>query len=223
MRSLVRLVAVVAVVLGLPILTAPWWSGPLQSQIEQWQQHPPSQAWLATGLILVLASDILLPVPSGPVITLAGGQLGAASTAVAAWFGLTLGGVMAFAVAKRLGPAVTGRFVAPQDLPGLKASGREHDAWLLLVTRPLPVLAEATVIVCGTLDTSWHRLLWTLGIGNAVVATAFAVLGERANEQEWMLVALVLSVVVPLSLTWIARRRWLQRQESSKASSGDES
>ncbi|MEM9512629.1 MAG: VTT domain-containing protein, partial [Cyanobacteria bacterium P01_E01_bin.48] len=147
------------------------------------------------------------------------GQLGIATTAIAAWLGLMLGGLLAFAVAKRLGPAVTERLILAADLDGLKSSARENDVWLILVTRPLPILAEATVLVCGTLDTSWRNLLWTLAIGNAVVAIAFAALGQQATDQEWLLIAIVLSVMLPLALTWIVRARWLRKTASSTSES----
>ncbi|MCO6047200.1 VTT domain-containing protein [Aeoliella sp. ICT_H6.2] len=213
MRSLIRLVLVVAILLGLPLLTVSLWSGPLEHWFEAWRQSPPPAGWLVAALVAVLAADILLPVPSGPVITLAGGQLGIALTAASAWVGLMLGGVAAFAVTKRWGPAVARRLAAPEELDNLRATAHEHDVWLLLVTRPLPILAEATVLLCGALDTRWSRLLWTLSVGNAAVATAFAVLGSQAEEHEWMATAIVLSVVVPLAGTWVVRHRLKRRAE----------
>lgn len=220
MRSLIRLVLVVAVLLGLPLLTASLWSGPLEHWFATWRESPPPAGWLVVALVAVLAADILLPVPSGPVITLAGGQLGVALTASAAWLGLMLGGVAAFAVTKRWGPAVAARFAAPEELENLRTTAREHDVWLLLVTRPLPILAEATVLLCGALDTRWSRMLWTLAVGNAAVATTFAVLGSQAEEHEWMATALVLSIVVPLAGTWIVRHRIRRRAEMNEGTAG---
>lgn len=208
MPALVRLVGVIAIVLVVPLATTTLWYSPLEALLEGWRDDPPTTIWLAAALGAVLAADILLPVPSGPVITLAGGQLGVVTTAAAAWLGLMLGGLVAFAVAKRLGPSVTERLIPAADLEGLKSSARQHDVWLLLVTRPLPILAEATVLICGTLDTTWRNLLWTLAIGNAAVAIAFAVLGQQATDQEWLLIAIVLSVMLPLAFTWIVRARW---------------
>lgn len=210
MRSLLRIITVIAILLGVPLLTAALWSGPLEQLFARWQQSPPPAIWLALGLIAVLAADILLPVPSGPVITLAGGQLGTLPTTAAAWTGLMLGGIAAFAITKRWGRPLAERLAPPDELGRLRDAARRHDVWLLLVTRPLPILAEATVLVCGTLDTSWWRLLWTLAAGNAVVALAFALLGSQAEEHEWMMVAIVLSVVVPLAGTWMLRQRLKQ-------------
>jgi uncharacterized membrane protein YdjX (TVP38/TMEM64 family) len=210
MRTLLRLVGLVAVVLGVPLLTAVAWSGPLEHWLEAWRQSPPPAGWLAAALVLVLAADILLPVPSGPLITLAGGQLGLGTTVIAAWLGLMLGGLVAFAVAKRWGASLAERFAAPAELSNLRATAREHDVWLLLVTRPLPILAEAAVLLAGTLDTRWSRLVGALAVGNAAVALAFAVLGKQAQEHEWMLMAIVLSIVVPLAGTCIVRRRMLR-------------
>ncbi|WP_442483411.1 TVP38/TMEM64 family protein [Aeoliella sp. SH292] len=211
MHSLLRLVLVVAVVLGVPLLTAALWNGPLERWFAAWHDSPPPTAWIVTALVGVLAADILLPIPSGPVITLAGAELGVPVTAVAAWLGLMLGGTSAFAITKRWGTRLAERFAAPEDLANLRTSAREHDVWLLLVTRPLPILAEATVLLCGALDTCWSRMLWTLAVGNAAVALAFAFLGSQAEEHEWMTVAIVLSIVVPLAGTWLVRQRLKRR------------
>ena len=215
MRSLVRLVGVVAVLLGIPLLTMVVWSGPLEAWLENWNETPPAAGWLAVALMLVLAADILLPVPSGPLITLAGGHLGVAMTALAAWLGLMLGGLVAFAVAKRWGQPIAERLAAPDDLANLRGAAREHDVWLLLVTRPLPILAEATVLLTGTLDTRWRRLIGSLAVGNAAVALTFAMLGSQAEEQEWMVTAIVLSIVVPLAATWFVRREVLRRSSET--------
>jgi 3-dehydroquinate synthase len=206
MRSLLRLVGVVTILLGVPLLTAAAWSGPLGHWFEGWREAPPAAIWLVVALVLALAADILLPVPSGPLITLAAGQLGMPTTALAAWTGLMVGGLAAFAVAKRWGVPLAGRLAAPADLANFRTTASEHDVWLLLVTRPLPILAEAAVLLAGTLDTQWPRLIASLAVGNAAVAVAFAVLGQRAEEHEWMTIAIVLSIVVPLAGTWMVRQ-----------------
>lgn len=198
------------------MLTVALWSGPLEASLAAWQTNPPPTTWLVGGLIALLAADILLPVPSGPLITLAGGQLGASLTAASAWLGLMLGGLLAFAAAKRWGVALAWRFADPGELTRLQGIARQHDVWLLLITRPLPILAEATVLLVGVLNTSWTRLVASLAVGNAAVAIAFAVLGQQAEQNEWMLVALVLSVVVPLAGTWVLRRRLHQRTTPSE-------
>lgn len=205
------MVGVVAVLLALPLLTVSLWSDPLEGWMASWRESPPPAGWLAAALVVVLAADILLPVPSGPLITLAGGHLGLAMTAAAAWVGLMLGGIAAFAITKRWGGSLAERLASADDLKNLKTLADEHDTWLLLVTRPLPILAEATVLLCGALDTCWSRLLWTLAIGNGVVALAFALLGSQAEEQEWMATAIVLSIVAPLAATLVVRQRMRQR------------
>lgn len=216
MLPFIRLLTLITILLALPLLTVSLWSGPLENWIESWQDTPPSAGWLATALVLVLAADILLPVPSGPLITLAGGHLGVPLTAMTAWLGLMLGSVAAFGITKRWGGKLARKLASPEDLATLQAMADKHDTWLLLVTRPLPILAEATVLLCGALDTRWSRLLWTLAIANAAVALTFAALGQQAEQQEWMTIAIVLSIVVPLAATQLVRQRirsLMQHQE----------
>ena len=207
MKAFLRILLVVVVLLVLPLVTVAARQGPLESQLAEWKQSPPSSLMLVLLLIAALASDILLPVPSGPLITLAGGQLGVAVTAIAAWLGLMLGGLVAFAIAKRWGHAAAAKFASADELQRLVQVARKHDVGLILITRPLPILAEAAVLVAGVLDVEWRRLVASLAVGNAVVAVTFAALGQQAAEQEWMAIAIVLSVVLPLALTWFVRMR----------------
>ena len=212
-RSLVRLTLLVAIVLAVPLVGFAAWAGSLEEWLALWRENPPSPLLLAGILVLLLASDILLPIPSGPLITLAGAQLGGVFAAAAAWLGLMLGGVAAFGLAKRYGRPFAERIASPEDIEALRHVAKQHDVWLLLITRPLPVVAEATVLLLGLLRTGWPRLLGSLGVGNGVVAVVFALLGEYANQSEWLAIAVILSIALPLAAGWVGRK-WLIRSTS---------
>lgn len=200
MRQWVRLVGLVAVLLAVPLLVAAAWGQLLADDIALWQASPPADVVLSAVVIGVLASDLLLPVPSGPVMTLAGAQLGTLPAVVVTWLGLMLGSTIGFALGRYGGRPLLARFVSDRDLADLDAAGSRHGVWVLLVTRPMPILAEASVIVAGMMRTPWWTFLATVAFGNLLCALIFCTLGDYAAANEWITVALFLSVVGPVLL-----------------------
>lgn len=64
---------------------------------------------------------------------------------------MTVGGMIAFALARRWGRPLAERFAGAEELSELEDTASTHGTWLVLLTRPLPVLAEAGVLLVGTL------------------------------------------------------------------------
>ena len=64
----------------------------------------------------VLASDVFLPVPSGPLSTLAGSQLGFLLGTAASTLGMTLGGMVAFGLARLWGWPLAERLASVEHL-----------------------------------------------------------------------------------------------------------
>jgi uncharacterized membrane protein YdjX (TVP38/TMEM64 family) len=204
---IVTLVAALPLVAGLPLAPS------LAGWYADFQQSPPGRGTLVGIVVLLLAGDILLPVPSAPLITLAGAHLGWPLTAMAAWAGLTLGAGLALAVTRVLGDRAAHRLVGPQELEGLREACDRHGVWLVLVSRPLPVVAEGVLLTVGLLEPRWWRTLGTATVGNAVVATTLAWLGERAEQHEALAIGVALSIAVPLAATWYVRRAIANRTD----------
>jgi uncharacterized membrane protein YdjX (TVP38/TMEM64 family) len=211
MRQWLRLVALVAILLAVPLLVTAVWGQLLADDIARWQSSPPADAVVAASVIGVLAADLLLPVPSGPVMTLAGAQLGTLPAVLVTWIGLMLGAMIGFALGRYGGRPVLARHVSDRDLADLDTAGSRYGLWVLLITRPMPILAEASVIVAGMMRTPWMQFFAAVAIGNLVCSMIFCTLGEYAAANEWMTVALFLSVVGPVLLLIAMRRRLASR------------
>jgi membrane protein DedA with SNARE-associated domain len=207
MRQWVQLVALVAVLLAVPLLVAAIWGQLLADDLVSWQASSPSKVVLSAVVIGVLAADLLLPVPSGPVMTLAGAQLGALPAIGVTWVGLMIGSTIGFALGRYGGRPLLARFVSERDLADLELSAQRHSLWMLLITRPMPILAEASVIVAGMLRTPWWLFFTVVSVGNLLCAIIFCTLGEYAAANEWIVVALFLSVVVPVLMLVGLRHR----------------
>lgn len=210
MQNLAKPLLIILLVLIVPILPLLVWGEAFTSWLDAWREHPPAASTLVAGVITVLAADIVLPVPSGPVMTLAGAQLGTLPAAAAGWIGTSLGALVGYAAAWRWGWPVAVRLASRRELRVLRRSGRISLPWLLLISRPLPILAEATVLLAGLVRLPARQGLPAVLGGNLLLAICFAALGQTAAEQQRLLPALFATVLLPICLGFLARR-WLLR------------
>ena len=214
MDRLIRHVALLGVILLIPIvpfLLAGEW---VDAQVAAWCADPPSPAAVAAVVVGLLAGDVLLPVPSSLVGTLAGSQLGVVGGTAASWTGMTLGAVVAFGLGRWFGPLVARRLATADDLQRSAELTSRFGPWVLVVCRAVPVLAEASVLVLGVHRLPWRRFWLPMLLSNLGIALAYAAFGTVAARHHWLPAALAISVALPLSLSALARR-WLGKRGRS--------
>jgi membrane protein DedA with SNARE-associated domain len=179
MKGIWRLFLLVCLALLAPIVPFLLFGGALESQVNQWLSPPPPDWQLALLTVALLATDILLPVPSSLISTLA----------------------------KTFGRAIAHRFCRPDDLVRLDRFGQIYGAWTVVATRALPVLAEAAVFVVGLTELSWRRFLPAMMLSNLGIALVYALLGHFARSQGALALALAASIALPLLAATMTR--WL--------------
>ncbi len=207
-NPLVKPLLLVALVLVLPLVLLAFAGESFAEVQDRWKAAPPSSGVLFVAVTAILATDVFLPVPSGPISTLAGSQLGIAAGTLASTIGMTVGGCIAFALARRWGRPLAERFSSSQSLNDLELIANNYGVSLVLVTRVLPVLAEAAVLLLGTLQMQWSTFLPTLVASNLIIAACYAILGATASEHDWLPTAVCLSIAVPLCLVLVINRRF---------------
>ncbi|MGC4003586.1 MAG: VTT domain-containing protein [Pirellulales bacterium] len=163
---------------------------------------------LAGGAILAQTSDILLPIPSSMVGTLVGARFSLPTAVLINWTGLMLGAVVGFSLARWCGGAFVRRISDADDLARLELLAERHGPRTLVLTRALPILAEATVLIFGSARMPWRVFLPPVALGNLGIAAIYAALGHWARTENAELWALVASIAVPLAATIAARIFW---------------
>jgi len=166
-------------------------------------------AWHAASVVAgLLASDVLLPIPSSVVATAAGITLGFWRGTAAIWIGMTAACVLGYAFGARTTRAAE-RFV------GASAMARAHGLWdrfgdyAIVFCRPVPVLAEATVVFAGVARRPFGHFISMSAWANLGVALGYAAIGAFSMRVESFLLAFAGSLVVP-GLAMLASRRWLR-------------
>jgi membrane protein DedA with SNARE-associated domain len=184
-------------VLGLVI--APWlvWG----SAVEAWagkmlvdRQVPPYFGWWVVGL---LAADVFLPIPSSIVAVAAGVFLGVGLGGVATFVGLTLGCMLGYACGFQWGPRTARKVVGERDWTRAERWAKRYGAMLVLVLRPVPVLAEASTFYAGASRVPAAWFFAASAVGNAVIAVVYVVVGSVSADSGDLEPALMAGFLLP--------------------------
>jgi uncharacterized membrane protein YdjX (TVP38/TMEM64 family) len=161
---------------------------------------------LAGTLTILLALDVLLPVPSSVVSTAAGARFGIAGGIAISWVGLTAGCILAAALGRKLGRPFAEWLVGDRALLRAGETARRWGAGALVVCRAVPVLAEASVLLAGVTSMPWRNFLAVTSLANLGIAAIYAWVGQQAMESGAFLLAFGGAVGVPAIALWLWSR-----------------
>ena len=209
MRSLLRLLVLIVILLLVPVLPFLIFGRAFEGRMTEWVTRGGSTAQTAGLIVGLLATDVLLPVPSSLVST---------------WrcaFGLDWrdgrivgrdesGGRARFRAGAYGGRPVAERLAGPEELQRIEQLSRRYGPSVLVVTRALPVFAEASVLLVGIEGLAWRRFLPPVLLSNLGIALAYSAFGDFAAGHPWLPLALGISLALPLPLAMFARH-YLER------------
>lgn len=141
------------------------------------QAHLDRSSWptavLSVGL---LVSDVALPVPSSAIMVAQGAAFGLVAGALLALLGGTGATMVAYLVGRRSQPWVH-RLVSPAEQRRAAALMKRHGVWAVIISRPVPMLAETVAIAGGVERLPWRQVLLAGVAGNLIPALAYAAVG----------------------------------------------
>ena len=201
-NPLLRWMLVLALALAVPIVPFLWFGEAAEAQFLAWLDRSSSPGVNAALVVALLAVDIVLPVPSSVVNTFAGKVLGFWGGTAAAWCGMTLGSIAAFGLVRVLGRPIARRLSSEEDLARAESMADRYGILILVLARPVPVIAEASVVLMGIMQLGWWRFLLAVSLSNLGIAAVYAALGNRVQ----LPIALAASIAIPLLVTLLAKR-----------------
>lgn len=163
----------------------------------------------AGACFLLLVLDVFLPVPSSLVAILSGRILGPAGGFVLNWVGITLGHVVGFGLARRGGRPLAIRLLGEDGLARAGTEWGRGSTASLVLSRPLPVLAEAVAMYAGLSTIPLRRFALVVSIANLPHAAIYAFAGAGSVEAGGALWVSLAALGVPTAawLAFQARRR----------------
>ncbi|MEW4490207.1 VTT domain-containing protein [Thalassoglobus sp. JC818] len=178
-----------------------------ENEIRSWFEQSWSPAARFGLIVALLALDIFLPIPSSAVSTYGGAVLGFGWATLASWLGLMLGNVVGFQAAKLVGARFVNRMTDKRDRNVIEQFQERLAIWSVAVTRPLPILAEATILLFGAMRIPFSLILLPLIVANLVIAASYSAIGALAIQYDVTIWVIAGSVVFPVALTWLVRRQ----------------
>jgi uncharacterized membrane protein YdjX (TVP38/TMEM64 family) len=176
-----------------------------------WLAEGHASGWASAATIgALLALDVFLPVPSSIVSTGAGVLLGFWRGAAVIWIGMTIGCAIGYAFGARAAAAAR-KLVGDDGLARAAAVMEQYGAWALVVCRPIPVLAESSVVFAGLVRTPIGPFVWLTTLSNLGIALAYAAVGAFSMQVQSFLLTFIAALALP-GIAMLAGKRWLVRK-----------
>jgi uncharacterized membrane protein YdjX (TVP38/TMEM64 family) len=175
---------------------------PLLSDPTPWMKHGGVLAGsLGVGLLI---ADVVLPVPSSLVMVAHGALFGVVVGTLLSLLGSVGAALFGFAIGRR-GGKVLNWMVTPAEQSRANQLLLRWGALAIIVTRPIPLLAETVAIMSGASSLGWGTVALASFAGSLPPALLYALTGAAVSgfQSTTMMFGVVLLVAV---LFWLAGR-----------------
>ena len=158
---------------------------PLLSDPTPWMKHGGVlAACIGVGLLI---ADVVLPVPSSIVMVAHGALFGVLWGTMLSLAGSVGAAVFGFAIGRR-GGGLLERVVTPVERERASSILARWGTLAIIVTRPVPLLAETVAIMAGASSMSWRAVIVASIAGSLPPALLYALTGAAvANLQNTVL------------------------------------
>jgi len=163
--------------------------------------------WLVAGAVFsLLALDVFLPVPSSIVSTASGVLLGFAGGTAVVWIGMMGGCLLGYAVGSR-GSSAARRLVGEDGIARAAQLAQRYGDLTIVLCRPVPVLAEASVVFAGLVRAHYPRFVRLTAASNLGIAAGYAAVGaySRRLDSYSFLIAFLGALLLPGVFILISR------------------
>lgn len=183
------------------------WEDALTALSHRWLDSEANRMIVAVLAALLLALDLVLPIPSSFVSAGVVAAIGPVLGAVAIWTGMSVGALAGYALGRSGGTPLVERFVGRSELERAERLMARFGSAVLVVCRGVPVLAEASVVVAGAARMRFSTFVWVTGAANLGLAAAYALLSSAGwGGVAAVITPFVLGIVVPGIAIFIAKR-----------------
>jgi uncharacterized membrane protein YdjX (TVP38/TMEM64 family) len=175
-------------------------------------------AWAVAITGGLLAFDVVLPVPSSIVSAAAGVLLGFWLGTLVIWAGMTVSCLIAYVIGAR-SSRLARRIVGEDGLVRARALAAQYGDLAIVLCRPVPVVAEASVIFAGVMHVPATRFLAVCAAANLGIAMGYAAIGAYSMRVDSFLLAFLGAMALP-AVAWLAGRRWLSKDKGTDGAAG---
>jgi uncharacterized membrane protein YdjX (TVP38/TMEM64 family) len=213
MLRLIGIFVILAILVLIPFLI---WGEGFEQRFSQagavdWLRDYGRWAWAAG--ILLLVSDLILPIPATAVMAALGFIYGPGTGGLIATFGSFSSGALGYLVCRRFGRPVAVRVLGPHDLMEGERLFARVGAWLVVLSRWLPIFPEVIACMAGLARMPSLPFFIALACGSAPLGFVFAAIGHAGVSHP--VLAIALSAGLP-PLLWLAVQPYFVTKRRAK-------
>jgi uncharacterized membrane protein YdjX (TVP38/TMEM64 family) len=191
--------------LGIPLLVDP----------TPWLKH--DGLWAAALGVGLLIADVLLPVPSSLVMVTNGALFGVLIGTMLSLLGSTGAAMFGFWIGRR-GGRLLERLVTVEERERANLLLEHWGMLAIIVTRPIPLLAETVAIMAGASPLGWGRTALAALAGSLPPALLYALTGASAGRFE-NTALMFLFVLFITGLFWVVGRKITSAEKRARPQS----
>jgi 3-dehydroquinate synthase len=165
---------------------------------QSWVEHPSSIYVFFVGIV-VLGSDVFLPIPSSLIAVFLGARLGIGLGSLAIMLGLMLGSLIGYYTGLYFGFPLVNKYVSVKERELIGKLGNKYSYLALAMLRAVPVLAEASVLAAGAARLKFRPVLLTLVLANLCLALLYAAFGTLSQHSSSPAFLFWSGVILPAS------------------------
>ncbi len=182
--------------------------------IDQSRQRP-----LAAGVTLgsLLAADIILPTPSSVISSGCGLLLGFIPGAITSATGMQLSCIFGFFLGKCAARPLVERWVGEKNADALERLTQRYGLWAIIITRPVPVLAEASTLFAGMGKMPFMPYMLVTALANIGISMLYAWAGSKGTSTEGLLLTFAAALLLPGTGMLLHRIIYRRKASTGKA------
>ena len=167
-----------------------------------WLKGYGAWAWLVT--IMLLISDLFLPLPATIIMSAAGYLYGALFGSLISIAGSFASGSLGYWLCRSFGESAAKKILGAEDYERGTKISRSSGSWIVVLSRWLPVFPEVVACMAGLTRMSAMKFHLALLTGTIPMATVYAYIGYSGVE--YPIAALILSAGLPPLIWFVAGR-----------------
>lgn len=202
-RALTLIASVVAAIILSKLLVENVLGIPVDALIQSWLGR--AGAGSAATVVVLLAADVFLPIPSSLIMVLSGAAFGVVWGALLSLVGSIGGEWLGFELVRHFGRRASRRFAGDDEIDRLSRVFARHGAVAVAVTRALPIVMETMSVVAGLSTMRRQTFLVASLIGTAPIVFVYAYAGA-VSRQTGSLVPGIVMLVAVAGLGWVIYR-----------------
>ena len=154
-------------------------------------------ALIGIGLLTI---DVFLPIPSSLVMVANGTLFGFPIGSILSIIGGTLEFMLAYWIGARSSHIIN-KIISPKEFNRGNRILRRWGVLALILTRPLPILAETTAIMCGVSKMSFIKSLSASILGLLPISLLYAWSGSQAKDFNFTIIIFLILVLFSI-IAW---------------------